>query len=61
MLAPSEGDLRPTQADADMASALFSSAEDDKLWNPVLKQRMHKAVTRAEAELYSFEDEEETA
>jgi hypothetical protein len=57
--APSEHDVHTTQADEDMSSALFSSAEDDKLWNPVLKQRFLKATTRAEAELYAFEDEED--
>ena len=59
MPAPREMDVRTTQADEDMSSALFSSVEDDKLWNPVLKQRLLKAATRAEAELYAFEDEDE--
>jgi hypothetical protein len=57
--APSERDLTSSQADEDMSSALFASVEDDKLWNPVLKQRFVKASNRAEAELYAFEDEDE--
>eukprot|EP00796_Vickermania_ingenoplastis_P008162 gene8162-5691_t len=57
--APKESDLRMSRADEDMSSVLMSSIEDDKLWNPVLRSRIHTQKQREEAELYDFEDEDE--
>ncbi|KPI85676.1 hypothetical protein ABL78_5256 [Leptomonas seymouri] len=58
--APKESDLTMSRQDEEMSSALMSSIEDDKLWNPVLKSRMHTQRQREEVELYSFEDDEES-
>ncbi|KAK7197309.1 hypothetical protein NESM_000677900 [Novymonas esmeraldas] len=57
--APKESDLRMSRQDEEMSSALMSSIEDDKLWNPVLRSRLHTQRQRAEAELYGFEDEDD--
>ncbi|KAG5490258.1 hypothetical protein JKF63_00377 [Porcisia hertigi] len=57
--APKESELRMSRQDEEMSSALMSSIEDDKLWNPVLRSRLHTQRQRAEAELYSFEDEDD--
>lgn len=57
--APKESDLRMSRQDEEMSSALMSSIEDDKLWNPVLRSRLHTQRLRAEAELYDFEDEDD--
>ncbi|RNF07161.1 uncharacterized protein Tco025E_07428 [Trypanosoma conorhini] len=57
--APCEADVRTSPHTDEMSSALMSSIEDDKLWNPVLRSRLHTQRSRAEAELYSFEDDEE--
>ncbi|AYU83740.1 hypothetical protein, conserved [Leishmania donovani] len=57
--APKESELRMSRQDEEMSSALMSSIEDDKLWNPVLRSRLHTQRQRAEAELYGFEDEDD--
>jgi hypothetical protein len=57
--APKESDLKMSRQDEEMSSALMSSIEDDKLWNPVLKSRLHTQRQREEAELYGFEDEDD--
>ncbi|GET93459.1 hypothetical protein, conserved [Leishmania tarentolae] len=57
--APKESELRMSRQDEEMSSALMSSIEDDKLWNPVLRSRLHTQRQRAEAELYDFEDEDD--
>ncbi|KAG5489531.1 hypothetical protein GH5_00404 [Leishmania sp. Ghana 2012 LV757] len=57
--APKESELRMSRQDEEMSSALMSSIEDDKLWNPVLRSRLHTQFQRAEAELYSFEDDDD--
>lgn len=57
--APKESDLTMSRQDEEMSSALMSSIEDDKIWNPVLKSRLHTQRLREEAELYAFEDEDE--
>lgn len=57
--APKESDLTMSRQDEEMSSALMSSIEDDKLWNPVLKSRLHTQRQREEAELYGFEDDDD--
>ncbi|KAG5464214.1 hypothetical protein LSCM1_00394 [Leishmania martiniquensis] len=57
--APKESELRMSRQDEEMSSALMSSIDDDKLWNPVLRSRLHTQFQRAEAELYGFEDDDE--
>ncbi|CAJ1015158.1 hypothetical protein, conserved [Leishmania lindenbergi] len=57
--APKESDLRMSRQDEEMSSALMSSIEDDKLWNPVLRSRLHTQFQRTEAEFYGFEDEDD--
>lgn len=57
--APKESELKMTRQDEDMSSALMSSIEDDKLWNPVLRSRLNTQRLRDEAELYAFEDEDD--
>lgn len=57
--APKESDLTMSRQDEEMSSALMSSIEEDKLWNPVLKSRLHTQRQREEAELYGFEDEDD--
>lgn len=57
--APEEADLRMSRHNEEMSSALMSSIEDDKLWNPVLRSRLHTEQQRAEVDLYGFEDEDE--
>ncbi|KPA81381.1 hypothetical protein ABB37_03760 [Leptomonas pyrrhocoris] len=57
--APKESDLTMSRQDEEMSSALMSSIEDDKLWNPVLKSRLHTRRQRDEVELYAFEDDDE--
>lgn len=57
--APNEAELHMSRHDEEMSSALMSSIEDDKLWNPVLRSRLHTEKQRAEIDLYSFEDEDE--
>lgn len=59
MRAPQEAELQMSRHDEDMSSALMSSIEDDKLWNPVLRSRLHTDQQRAEVDLYGFEDDEE--
>lgn len=59
MPAPKESELKMSRQDEEMSSALMSSIEDDKLWNPVLKSRLHTQRQREEAELYGFEDEDD--
>lgn len=57
--APKESELTMSRQDEEMSSALMSSIEDDKMWNPVLKSRLHTQRQREEAELYGFEDEDD--
>ncbi|KEG11667.1 hypothetical protein DQ04_02381020 [Trypanosoma grayi] len=57
--APCEADVKMSPHAEEMSSALMSSIEDDKLWNPVLRSRLHTRRLREETELYAFEDEEE--
>ncbi|ESS64378.1 hypothetical protein TCDM_07616 [Trypanosoma cruzi Dm28c] len=57
--APCESEIKTSPQIEDMSSALMSSIEDDKLWNPVLRSRIHTRRSREEVELYSFEDDEE--
>lgn len=56
--APKEGDLRMSRHDEEMSSVMMSSIEDDKLWNPVLRSRLHTQKERDEIELYGFEDDD---
>ncbi|KAH9598057.1 hypothetical protein LSM04_002268 [Trypanosoma melophagium] len=58
--APSESDIKMSRYDEDMSSALMSSIEDDKLWNPILRSRLHNQRMREEVELYGFEDDDDT-
>ncbi|KAG8345279.1 hypothetical protein TRVL_03883 [Trypanosoma vivax] len=58
MPAPCEADVKMSLHAEDMSSVLMSSIEDDKIWNPVLRSRLHTQKTRAEIELYAFEDED---
>ncbi|ORC91450.1 uncharacterized protein TM35_000064550 [Trypanosoma theileri] len=57
--APYESDIKMSPHDEDMSSALMSSIEDDKLWNPVLRSRLHTQRMREEVELYAFEDDDD--
>nr|CCC95557.1 unnamed protein product [Trypanosoma congolense IL3000] len=57
--APCEADVKMSSHADDMSSALMSSIEDDKLWNPVLRSRIHNKIAREEVELYGFEDEDD--
>lgn len=57
--APTESEIRMSTQDEEMSSALMSSIEDDKTWNPVLRSRIHTQRQREEVELYGFEDEDE--
>ncbi|CBH17980.1 hypothetical protein, conserved [Trypanosoma brucei gambiense DAL972] len=57
--APFEADVKMSLHEEDISSALMSSIEDDKLWNPVLRSRVHNKLARDEAELYGFEDEDD--
>ncbi|CCW61158.1 unnamed protein product [Phytomonas sp. EM1] len=59
MPAPTEADLTMSPHDEEISSALMGSIEDDKLWNPVLRSRIHTEKQRDEVSLYSFEDEDE--
>lgn len=56
--APKESDLSMNRFDDEMSSALMSSIEDDKTWNPVLRSRIYQQRSREEIELYQFEDED---
>lgn len=56
--APKEGDLRMSRHDEEMSSVMMSSIEDDKIWNPVLRSRIHTKQQREETELYGFEDDD---
>ncbi|CAD2212898.1 hypothetical protein AGDE_03960 [Angomonas deanei] len=57
--APNESEIKMSRHDEEMSSALMSSVEDDKLWNPVLKSRLHTQQQRESVELYGFEDEDD--
>jgi hypothetical protein len=57
--APKEEDIAMSRAAEEASSALMSSIEDDKLWNPVLKSRMHRDKMKEEAAVLEFEDEDE--
>lgn len=57
--APKESDLHMSRHDEEMSSVLMSSIEDDKLWNPVLRSRIHTEKQREETELYDFEDDDD--
>lgn len=59
MPAPYESQVNMSRHDEEMSSALMSSIEDDKLWNPVLRSRMHTEKLREEIELYDFEDDDD--
>lgn len=63
MKAPSEREIsdNPSGYDRDYNSFIMGTVEDDKLWNPVLKNRLYQQKTKQESDLYAFEDDDEFA
>ena len=60
MAAPSERDIHYRSESERVANDLvMGTVEDDKLWNPVLRNRLHQQRTREEDHLYAFEDDDE--
>lgn len=57
--APTEEEVEMSRASEDVSSALMSSIEDDKLWNPVLKSRLHKERMKQDASKLDFEGDDE--
>ncbi|CCW69260.1 unnamed protein product [Phytomonas sp. Hart1] len=59
MPSPTEAELSMSPIDEEISSALMGTIDDDKLWNPVLRSRIHTQKQRDEVSLYSFEDEDD--
>lgn len=59
--APSEEEIKMSRHHEEMSSALMGAVEDDKLWNPVLKARLHKQKMRNDAASLAFEDDDDDA
>eukprot|EP00744_Colponema_vietnamica_P015678 GILI01021982.1.p1 GENE.GILI01021982.1~~GILI01021982.1.p1 ORF type:complete len:166 (+),score=40.25 GILI01021982.1:2-499(+) len=61
MQAPSEADIDnlPSRLEQDKNSFVMGTIEDDKLWNPVLKNRLYQQKAKEESDLYAFEDEDD--
>lgn len=57
--APTENEIRASRHSEEMSSALMSAVEDDKLWNPVLRNRLATQKQSSADELLGFEDDDD--